>query len=101
MTPLPRTDVISGLLKKGFKQESGAKHDKLRLYVGDKRTGITTSVSRGKQYRDYGEDLIDLVKKELRLDTKKQLMDLIECPMSYEMYIKHLRVNKGFQLISL
>ena len=53
--------------------------------------GIHTFVSHGT--KEYGEALIGEMKKQLRL-TKKEFMDLIDCPMTKEKYLRIL-ISKG------
>lgn len=89
--PILRDDIQSGLLKKGFKEEEKRGHKQFRLYVDNKKTGISTGISRGSEYKEYARDLLTYMARGLRLDKTSQLVDLIKCPMKYEQYIAHLR----------
>ena len=91
---IPIQKIKTGLTRKGFKEEQGRKHKLLRLYVSNKRTGISTSLSRGSKYKEYRADLLKCMSRGLRLDITKQLVDLIECPMSYDEYVVILQ-NKN------
>ncbi|MBI5023678.1 MAG: type II toxin-antitoxin system HicA family toxin [Candidatus Omnitrophica bacterium] len=93
MSIIPKKDFIKGLQDKGFEYSPSGRqpHEKLRLIVDGKKTGISVPISRGSKIKEYGSDLINLVKRELRLDTNKQVVDLIECPLSYDDYVNHLK----------
>lgn len=93
---IERSKIEEGLLRKGFVREMGS-HRFLRLKVGNKTTGIKTWTSHGSDYKDYGDALLTAIKKELRLDTKQQLVRLIECPLSHQDYVSSLR-EKGLTL---
>ncbi|MDD5691527.1 MAG: type II toxin-antitoxin system HicA family toxin [Candidatus Omnitrophica bacterium] len=97
--PIERDRIISQLtIKKNFREEEKKGHKLLRLYVDGKKTGISTSISRSPKYKEYGVDLLKWMARGLRLSTTSQLIDLIECPMTYEQYINWLRNNKGLHL---
>ncbi|MEK7849395.1 MAG: type II toxin-antitoxin system HicA family toxin [Candidatus Omnitrophota bacterium] len=89
--PIEQEKIILGLKKKGFREEEKKEHKQLRLYIDGKKTGFSTSISRGSAYKEYGMDLLRWMAKGLRLDTTRQLIDLIECPMSLSQYLDLLR----------
>ncbi len=89
--PIPPQEIRSSLLRKGFREEEARGHKLLRLYVAGKKTAISTSISRGSKYKEYGDSLLDYMKRGLRLDFTKQLRALIECPMSPAQYVTLLR----------
>lgn len=90
MAVLDPEKVKSSLLKKGFTEENGDHHFYI-LFIGGKQTIVRTKVSHNKQ--DIGDGLISAMSKQLFLK-KKQFLDLINCPLSKEKYIKILK-NKG------
>ncbi len=90
--PIEQSKIEKGLLNKGFIRENGP-HKFFRLTVNGKITGIKTWLSHGSGYKDYDETLIHAIKKELKLDTKQQLIKLIECPLSHKDYISYLRAK--------
>jgi hypothetical protein len=49
---------------------------------------------RGSGYKDYGDELLNKVKLQLRLDTVGQLRDFVDCPMTEQDYITYLK-SKG------
>jgi len=80
------------LAQKGFRSEEGRRdHRYWFFYHEERKTNIFTKISRGTGYRDYGIDLLNKVKRQLRFDTLEQLQDFIDCPMSGEDYARHLR----------
>ena len=89
MTQLPRRKIQSSLLKKGFKRED-TDHRVFRFYVGGKKTSISTKISHGSQYKEYDDDLLSKIKRELCMSDKKYLMNFIACPVTRERYTKDL-----------
>jgi len=96
--PIDSDKIVSNLVKKGFREEEKRGHKQLRLYVDDRKTGISTPISRGSKYKQYGMDLLNYMAKGLRLSVTRQVIDLIECPMSYDQYVSWLRNSKGLHL---
>jgi len=85
------SEIERALLAKGFRYDN-AHHRYLTLHVEGSATAIRTYVSHGT--RDYGDDLLAKVRKQLHLPRKADLLDLIDCPMSGADYITVLR-NQG------
>jgi len=81
--------IEAALTKKGFRLDESRDHRYLVLYIEGRDTGIRTKVSHGS--RDYGDDLLSKVQKELRLPTKRDLLGLIDCPLSGDAYVGLLR----------
>jgi len=79
-------ELESALVGKGFRQDN-THHRFFWLFDGEKKTSVKTYVSHG--VREYGDELLDKVKKQLGL-TKPQLLDLIACPMTEHDYLEHL-----------
>ncbi|MCU7838887.1 MAG: hypothetical protein KZQ94_05860 [Candidatus Thiodiazotropha sp. (ex Troendleina suluensis)] len=84
--PRKRTAIETALKAKGFMQEACAHHDKYMYYVDDKFTGVHTRISRGSKYRDYSDNLLSKMKKQLKLNSSSELLALIDCPMTKEQY---------------
>jgi trans-2-enoyl-CoA reductase len=80
--------VHQNLLKKGFAEIQKTKHLYYVFEFGEIRTDIQTFVSRNKQ--EIGNELISEMKDQLHL-TKKEFIDLIDCNLSEEDYIKILK----------
>jgi hypothetical protein len=87
--PLEREKIRKALLRKGF-VEGGTDRDFYRLETGGKRHSIGTKLSRGSKYKDYSDDLVRDVYKQLGL-TKDELISFVDCPLDYEHYVKLLR----------
>jgi len=85
--------IEQSLKKKGFVREDGDHKYFYHEYQG-KRTGIYTKLSFGSQYKDYGDDLVNLMKKQLSLDNNRQTVDFLNCPMKKEKYEEILK-KKG------
>lgn len=98
MSTIPKKDLVRGLQQKGFEHTPGGRqpHEKLRLCVNGKRTGISVPISRGAKIKEYGNDLIGVVKRELKLNTNSQVVDLVNCPLSQEQYLGIL-ASKGLR----
>ena len=92
--PLSIREIQQGLRKKGFVAEN--KHHQLyRLELEGEITSIRTMISHGSKKKDYGEELISRMRRQLKLDTKSQLVDLVKCPMTFDEYVAHLRTIKA------
>lgn len=82
----------------------GTPQSKLQMRVDSKRDHhfyelciddqwvLQTKVSTGTGYRELGDSLLAQIAKQLRVD-KRQLTDLVNCPMGYDEYIEHLRMK--------
>jgi hypothetical protein len=90
---IKKRTIEYNLIKKGFVSDDNDHRYYYHEYKG-KRTGTYAFTSRGSQFKDYGVQLINLLKKELKLDTLKQANDLLTCPMSKEQYEEFL-IEKG------
>ena len=89
---IERRKIENGLLGKGFIKDN-KDHRIFRLIVDGKITCIKTLTSHGSKYKDYGDSLLNLMKKELRLESKSQLIKLINCALEYRDYVSYLKVN--------
>ena len=81
-------NIQDALLSKGFRFDN-THHRYLVLHVGGKATAIRTFVSHGG--KDYHDDLLSKVQKQLRLPRKQDLLRLIDCPMNEVEYVQVLR----------
>ena len=94
MTLIKTNKIRKGLLKKGFLEERSHDHVIFRLYDEGKKTNIHTKISHGES--EYDDQLISLMARELNLK-KDSFLNLIECKMKHEDYIKILK-KKGILL---
>jgi hypothetical protein len=88
---LNSASVEPGLKKKGFSVEQG-KDIIFRHYYKGKRSGPWTKISHGARH-DIHDSLVSEMKKQLKLQTAKQVRDLCECPMSEADYVKILQAQ--------
>lgn len=84
--------IERGLLAKGFIKDY-SDHKILRLVVNGKITRIRTKISFGSQHKDYGDTLLDCIKKQLHLGNKLQLLRLVDCTTEYEDYVAYLKTS--------
>ena len=89
MMPKDARDVASGLEKKGFRRREND-HAFFHLWIGEKKTAIYTKISHGE--RDIGDNLLSLMARQVRL-SKKQFVELLECPLTFAEYIRMLRAG--------
>jgi len=88
-----RKVIESSLVSKGF-----VRHDTHHKYfyheIEGQRTGIHTYTSHGSKYKTYRDPLLGRMKRELRLDSLGQVVDLCRCPITGDGYNEILR-KKG------
>lgn len=87
--PKKAREVIAGLTRKGF-QASENDHTFLHLFVDGRKTIVYTKVSHGE--KEIGDKLLGLMARQLRL-SKREFLDLVECPLSEDAYILLLRAK--------
>ena len=87
-----RKDVETSLLAKGFQQRE-SDHAYFIYYdtSGKKSTAKTKTSHSGK---DLDDGLLALMSRQTKL-TKKQFLDLVDCPLSRTEYENILRQNGG------
>lgn len=87
--PKDARDVSAGLLKKGFLLREGD-HSFFHLHVNGKKTAIYTKISHGE--REVHDKLLGLMARQVGL-SKRDFIDLIDCPLSHEEYLKRLQAS--------
>jgi len=91
--------IIDALLKKGFVIKESDHH---LFFFTDKNgnlvNAIRTKVSHDKK-KDYDDFLLQAMKKQLKLDTLKDLLDLIDCPLTQEELRKKLQSKVNDKLL--
>jgi len=85
--PKPAKTVGTSLTQKGFRSHNRS-HVYYYLYVDGVKTDVRTMISHGE--KEIDDNLLSLMARRLKL-TKKLFADLIDCPLSYEQYVKLLR----------
>ncbi|MDI9349347.1 MAG: hypothetical protein QM537_05035 [Candidatus Symbiobacter sp.] len=90
--PRKQKKTETGLLNKGFVR-SDNDHHYFRYYTIDgRKTDILTKTSHGG--KDIQDDILSLMARQCKL-SRKEFLDLIDCPLSREQYEKIL-TDKGF-----
>ncbi|MFH2070971.1 MAG: hypothetical protein ABIJ11_07210 [Elusimicrobiota bacterium] len=91
---IDKREIESSLKSKGFYLQTDRKHRYFHHTYKGKETGISTYTSHGSSYKTYHENLLKEIKKQLHLDSLKQLRDLLKCPMDGFQYNEILK-GKG------
>ncbi|MCG2726381.1 MAG: hypothetical protein L6420_09070 [Elusimicrobia bacterium] len=78
--------IKSNLPKKGFILRQNPHHIYFHYTYQGKDSGVSTYISRGSKPKTYGDSLVKQMKRQLKLDTNKQVKDLCECPMTKDEY---------------
>ena len=79
--------------QKGFREEEKAKHRYYHFTYNGKDTGVSTFVSRGTKYKEISDSLLSKMWKQLHLNKKQDLLDLVDCPMATEQLIALLQTK--------
>jgi len=91
--PRPRQKTESAFSIKGLKREEGRHHTKWKLFdERDRYTGIKTRTSRSG--KDINDTILSLIRKQLKFDTKEQLLYFIDCHWERDDYFDMLRTKK-------
>jgi len=88
-----RKRAEQSLKDKGFRLDKSLDHPYFFHYYQGKETGIKTYVSHSKRYKDIGPDNLESMRRQLKLATKGQVKNLLECPLSEEEYNTYLIEN--------
>lgn len=94
MKAIPRGVIEASLQDKGFQKYEKRDQRFYYFFYEGKKTKIRTKISTGSKYKDYGMDLLKMMKRQLWLDEVKEVKDFLVCPMDQEQYTKIL-LNKG------
>lgn len=94
MKAIPRRVIEASLQDKGFQKYEKRDQRFYYFFYKGKKTRVRTKISTGIKYKDYGVDLLKMIKRQLWLDQLKEVKDLLICPMDEGQYIKIL-LNKG------
>ena len=91
--PKPRKKIQASLKLKGFREDEKTKHRYYHFIYKGKVNGVNTFVSRDTKYKEFGDSLLSRMWKQLHLNSKQELLDLVDCPMDQEQLIDLLRTN--------
>ena len=90
--PRAKKDVESGLLAKGFQQSDSHHHYFVYHDLAGKKTPVKTKTSHGG--KDLDDSLLGLMARQVRL-SKKQFVDLIDCPLTRQAYNRIVAARNG------
>jgi len=85
-----RADIKKNLPQKGFKKKKFGHHIYFHHEYNRVETGIKTYISHSAKQKDVSGDLLSSMRKQLRLDSMKETVALIKCPMDKKEYEKIL-----------
>ena len=85
-----RAEVEKNLPKKGFRKERASHHIYFHHEYKGIETGVKTYISHSAKQKDIAGDLLTSMKKQLKLNSTKEAVELIKCPMDKEKYEKIL-----------
>jgi predicted RNA binding protein YcfA (HicA-like mRNA interferase family) len=88
-----RRDLERNLPKKGFTRRATSHVWFVHKYKG-KETNLRTCISHSPGMKDISGDLLTQMRKQLRLDTCQEVVDLVECPMDGDAYNEKM-IAKG------
>jgi len=83
-------DIKKSLLAKGFEYKEGGKHELYILKHENKMQALGTKLSHGSNKSEYDDNLLGKMSKQLLL-SKSELLNLIDCPMDQDEYLKVLK----------
>ncbi|KAA3596711.1 MAG: hypothetical protein D8M57_19265 [Candidatus Scalindua sp. AMX11] len=81
-----RNDIIKNLPKKGFRKEASGHHIYFYHEYEGRETGVYIYISHSSKSKDIAGDLLLCTRKQLRLETNRETVDLINCPMTGDQF---------------
>jgi hypothetical protein len=94
---LSRAEIKKNLPQKGFKKKKSGHHIYFHHEYNGVETGIKTYISHSAKQRDIAGDLLSSMRKQLKLDSMKETVALIKCPMDKKEYEKILIEREVFR----
>ena len=92
-----RAAISKNLPKKGFRKEESGHH----IYFYHEYKGIEsrayTYISHSAKQKDVSGDLLLSMKKQLKLETTREAVDLIKCPIDNEEFNRILIEREVFR----
>lgn len=88
--PRKKTTVETSLTAKGFEQKEGDHHFFIYRTLAGKKTTAKTKTSHTPKMKEIPDNLLGQMAKQCKL-TKRDFLDLIDCPLSREQYESKLR----------
>ncbi|WP_158798342.1 type II toxin-antitoxin system HicA family toxin [Pedobacter sp. L105] len=88
-------DIEKALLKKGFISNEESHHKYYILHYDGKKTDIYTYLSHSKRTEDYGTNLMQKIKQQLRFNNTRSAERFLDCPMTQNEYIEMLKQSNS------
>ena len=86
---IDKDQIVKSLLKKASRRKPASTIDSFHIFEG-RETGVRTYISHTPSLKVYGDSLLAKMKHQLRLNSKEDLGDFLNCPMSREQYVEKL-----------
>ena len=97
---LTRAKIEKNLPKKGFRKDKSGHHIYFYHEYEGRETGSYTFISHSAKQKDMSGDLLLNMRKQLRLDTAREAVDLMKCPMDGEGFNRILVEKEVFKPVS-
>jgi len=81
-----RDVAMKSLSKKGFSKKPDGDHIYFHHEYKGKVTGAWTKFSHSKKEKDINDYLISCMQKQLKLDKRSEVINLLKCPMDRDSY---------------
>lgn len=91
---IDRKDIEMNLLRKGFDRSDDGDHIFFHHAHNGKKTSAYTKISHTKKMRDISGGLLTAIRKQLKLDSNREVVDLVTCPMDGDRY-NSILIQKG------
>ena len=91
-----RAEIVKNFPKKGFRKEKTGHHIYFYHEYEGLETGAYTYISHSAKQKDVSSDILLSMRKQLRLNSAKEAVDLIRCPMDEEGFNRVLIENNVF-----
>jgi hypothetical protein len=88
--PRKKIDVESALKRKGFNQTEGDHHWFVYVTIEGEKTTSRTKTSHTQKMKDIPDNLLSQMARQCKL-SKKDFLDLIDCPLSRDAYEEILK----------
>ena len=92
-----RAEIEKNLPKKGFRRDKSGHHIYFYHEYEGKETGAYTLISHSAKLKDMSGDLLLRMRKQLRLDTSREAVDLMKCPLDGEGFNRILVEKEVFK----
>ncbi|MFW2371863.1 MAG: hypothetical protein ACN4GM_01980 [Gammaproteobacteria bacterium] len=92
---IERKNICKNLPKKGFVEDDSGHHLYFHFYYDGVLTGAYTYISHSAKHKDYSNAILTKMRQQLKLNSNRDVVELVNCPMDEEEYIAILK-QKGF-----